>query len=120
MSGKMADWEEEAWTRLTEAGFTPEALARARPSELVRRAGLRADVARRVIAHYRGAPERPTEDPPATSPGPENGRGSGSEASPSPVEALEVRERVWDLGQAGSRWGLRGRVILRVSVGRRP
>ncbi|MEM3085671.1 MAG: helix-hairpin-helix domain-containing protein [Halobacteria archaeon] len=110
----MAAWSipglgEAAARRLEEAGFTPASLAAARPSELVKRAGLRADLARRIVTQARRAP-------------PAAGNGGGSESEGSLVEELKEREweRVWDLGAreapAGAPWRWKGKVVLKVSL----
>lgn len=122
----MAGWSvpglgEAVRARLEEAGFTPESMARARPSELVKRAGLRADLARRVVAHYRGraGSVENGEEPALIAPlRPATPNGEGREASPDGEEW----ERVWDLSRParpGAPWRLRGRVVLKVSLGRR-
>lgn len=117
----MAGWSvpglgEAVRARLEEAGFTPESMARARPSELVKRAGLRADLARRVVAHYRGraGSVENGEDPAVTAP--------PRPAAPNGETAGEGREWVWDLSRParpGAPLGWRGRVVLKVSLGRR-
>ncbi len=121
----MAGWSvpglgEAVRARLEEAGFTPESMARARPSELVKRAGLRADVARRVVAHYRGEVVENGEGPVETAPPrPAVPNGEGREA---PLGG-EGWERVWDFAsrpeRSGAPWRWRGRVVLKVSLGRR-
>lgn len=110
----MADWNlpglsEATARRLEEAGFSPESVARAKPSELVKRAGLRADLARRIVTHYRGMEERVAV--PEASPTPD---GNGQESDGD-------REWVWDAGtrpQRAGAWKWTGKVALRVSMRR--
>lgn len=120
----MADWSvpglvEAARVRLEEAGFTPQSVARAKPSELVRRAGLRADLARRVVAHYR---EGPVESAPEAAPA-ERAAPDGVSREAPPEEGREW-ERVWEFGshpaRPGTPWRWRGRVSLKVSLLRGP